>query len=75
MNSWLRILLAALIFSVGQSAMAATGPTQSPLKVVTMYLTGSTTLYVQFQVGAMPGCYGTAGGYLWFSHAHFEVRA
>jgi hypothetical protein len=50
---------------LGDSVLAATGPTHSPLRISVMYtkdLNGS--IYVAFQPGAMPGCYANSGGYL-----------
>jgi|SRR6185503_6024284 len=58
---------------VGGAAHAATGPAQSPLKVTGMYtkdLNGA--IYVSFQTGAMPGCYGNAGGYLLPTNTAFK---
>ena len=56
-----------------QLAFAAIGPQQAPLRVTQMYLVhGNGTLYVSFQTGAMPGCYGNAGGYLYTSNTAFK---
>jgi hypothetical protein len=50
---------------LGDSVLAATGPTQSPLRISVMYTKDLNGLiYVQFQSGAMPGCYANSGGYL-----------
>jgi hypothetical protein len=52
--------------------LAATGPTQVPLKVTTTYINGAGAMYVQFQSGAMPGCYNNSGGYLYSSNPFFK---
>jgi len=72
-----RILLHGLILVLGlwvsESALAATGPTQTPLKVVAMYTNNpSGTIYVAFQPGSMPGCYNNSGGYLFTSNSFFK---
>ncbi|MEO8018733.1 MAG: hypothetical protein ABI769_13035 [Pseudomonadota bacterium] len=52
---------------------AATGPTQSPLKITAMYTKdGNGTIYVAFQSGAMPGCYANAGGYLFLTNTFYK---
>jgi hypothetical protein len=64
-------LAAGLLFA--GAASAATGPTQSPLKVTAMYtkdLNGA--IYVAFQTGAMPGCYANQGGYLMPTNSAFK---
>jgi hypothetical protein len=54
-------------------ANAATGPTQSPLKITAMYTKDANgAIYVAFQAGAMPGCYGNAGGYLFPTNTAFK---
>ena len=58
---------------VSPFALATIGPQQTPLRVTQMYMSdGNTTLYVSFQTGAMPGCYGNAGGYLYTSNTAFK---
>jgi hypothetical protein len=66
-------LLSAIGVLHGATAFAATGPTESPLRVAAMYATSaSSAIYVQFQSGAMPGCYANAGGYLYLNHPIFK---
>jgi hypothetical protein len=66
-------LLAALGILNGGRVLAATGPTQSPLRVTAMYTNhGSGAIYVHFQSGAMPGCYLNAGGYLFITNSFFK---
>jgi hypothetical protein len=69
------IVAAAALAST--AAFANTGPQQNPLRITAMYtIHGSSTVYVQFQTGAMPGCYGNAGGYLWTANsAYKELQA
>ena len=72
-----RILLHGLIvvlgLCAGNGALAATGPTQTPLKVIAMYTSNpSSTIYVAFQPGAMPGCYGNSGGYLFVNNTLYK---
>lgn len=63
-------LTAMLLASI---AGAATGPTQSPLRITSMYTNqASGAIYVGFQAGAMPGCYANSGGYLFPSNAMFK---
>jgi hypothetical protein len=59
------------------TAVAAIGPTQTPLKVTQIYMKdGGGAVYVSFQSGAMPGCYGNAGGYLFLTNQFFkEIHA
>lgn len=65
--------LAISCLCLGSSVIAATGPTQSPLRITTMYTkNGNGAIYVAFQSGAMPGCYGNAGGYLFQTNALFK---
>jgi len=57
----------------GECANAATGPWESPLRIASMYTTDTSgAVYVQFQSGAMPGCYANSGGYLYPSNALFK---
>jgi hypothetical protein len=52
---------------------AATGPTQSPLRVTAMYTKHANgAIYVGFQAGAMPGCYANSGGYLFPDNSMFK---
>lgn len=65
--------LSAICMCVVSTAHAVTGPTKTPLKVASMYtkdLNGA--IYVSFQAGAMPGCYGNAGGYLLPTNSSFK---
>jgi len=64
--------LAVLGVLHGNCVFAATGPTESPLRVASIYTTNSAAIYVQFQSGAMPGCYASAGGYLYASNSLFK---
>jgi hypothetical protein len=66
------VMLFIAIFTSGlcPSLLAAQGPVQSPLRVTAMYTTDN--VYVQFQSGAMPGCYANAGGYLLPSTPNFK---
>jgi hypothetical protein len=58
---------------VSPFALATIGPQQTPLRVTQMYLIhGNGALYVSFQSGAMPGCYGNSGGYLYLSNSAFK---
>jgi|KBSMisStandDraft_5_1062788.scaffolds.fasta_scaffold142387_3 hypothetical protein len=58
---------------LGESAIAASGPWESPLRIASMYTSDTSgAIYVQFQPGAMPGCYQNAGGYLLTSNALFK---
>ena len=58
-------LLLATGICLGGVAHAATGPTQTPLKISAMYTKDTNgAIYVAFQSGAMPGCYANSGGYL-----------
>src|SRR5689334_1960923 len=59
------------------SAVAATGPVQTPLKISHIYVVnGGGAVYVAFQSGSMPGCYGNAGGYLFPSNPFYkEIHA
>jgi hypothetical protein len=72
-----RVTTALLIAALCGAAMAAIGPTQSPLKVTQIYMKdGNSVVYVSFQPGAMPGCYNNAGGYLYLSNPYFrEIHA
>ena len=65
-------LLAAIGLLHGNTVFAATGPTQSPLRVASMYTVSTSAIYVSFQSNAMPGCYGNAGGYLYSSNLLFK---
>lgn len=66
-------LLAAGSLWIGGTALAATGPTLSPLKITAMYTKGGNgTIYVAFQSGAMPGCYSNAGGYLYPTNTFYK---
>jgi hypothetical protein len=62
--------LAAVLAS--NSALAAIGPTQSPLRITAMYTKDNGSIYVAFQPGAMPGCYANSGGYLFSSNTFFK---
>ena len=63
----------ALGLGVSNGVFAAIGPTQSPLRVTTMYTKDANgTIYVAFQSGAMPGCYSGAGGYLFTSNTFYK---
>src|SRR5688500_15444144 len=65
-------MLASIAVWFGNTVYAATGPTQTPLKVTVMYTQGGSAIYVAFQSGAMPGCYANAGGYLYSSNPFFK---
>jgi hypothetical protein len=65
------LVTAALGLGIGSNAMAANGPVMT-LKLAHLYTVDSGALYVGFQSGAMPGCYGNSGGYLWRSHTAFK---
>lgn len=70
-KSLLLLLLAVLLTRL---SYADTGPTQAPLRVTTMYTAGNGgSVYVEFEAGAMPGCYSDAGGQLKKSNPDFEV--
>jgi hypothetical protein len=71
------MLISALMAALGSiicgTAYAATGPTQTPLRVTALWTKSpSSAIYVQFQPGAMPGCYNNAGGYVYSSNAFFK---
>jgi hypothetical protein len=67
------LLITALIVGPCKNGFAATGPLIEPLLVKSVYTEdGSSAVYVEFQSGAMPGCYGNAGGYLFFTNARFN---
>jgi len=66
------VLTTVLGLSLSGGVFAATGPTMTPLKVTQMYMNNYSSLYVHFQSGAMPGCYGGAGGYLFTSNANYK---
>jgi hypothetical protein len=72
----LRRLITCLLAAIGvfhsSTVFAATGPTESPLRVTSMYTPNWSSIYVQFQSGAMPGCYANAGGYLFVSNSLFK---
>lgn len=69
----LRTVFLLLGLFLGSAAYAATGPTQSPLKISVMYTNGgSGAIYVAFQNGAMPGCYANSGGYLYPTNPYFK---
>jgi hypothetical protein len=56
-----------------QFALATIGPQQTPLRITQMYrIDGQSVLYVSFQTGAMPGCYGDSGGYLFVTNSAFK---
>jgi hypothetical protein len=58
---------------LGGAANAATGPTQTPLKITAMYTKDANgAIYVAFQTGAMPGCYANQGGYLFPTNSAFK---
>jgi len=66
-------MLASIAVWFGNTVYAATGPTQTPLKITTMYMKGGNgTIYVAFQSGAMPGCYANAGGYLFTTNTFYK---
>jgi len=67
-------LAATVGLCLGSPAFAVSnGPTMTPLKVTQMYARdASGAIYVAFQPGAMPGCYGTSGGYLLTSNSLFK---
>jgi len=66
-------LLASMAVCFGTTVYAAIGPTQTSLKITSMYaIGGSNAIYVSFQSGAMPGCYGSSGGYLYTSNTLFK---
>jgi len=66
-------MLASIAVWFGNTVYAAAGPTQTPLKITTMYTKGGNgTIYVAFQSGAMPGCYANAGGYLFTSNTFYK---
>jgi hypothetical protein len=67
-------ILAIMGLSLGHSAFAITnGPIMTPLKVSQMYTRhASGAIYVAFQSGAMPGCYGNSGGYLRTDNSLFK---
>jgi hypothetical protein len=67
------IVAAALGIGLSTSVLAATGPTETPLKITAMYIKGGNgTIYVAFQSGAMPGCYANAGGYLYPTNTFYK---
>jgi hypothetical protein len=67
------VVTAALGLSLGGAAMADTGPVQTPLRVAYLYTKGGNgALYVGFQAGAMPGCYGNSGGYLFPTNSAYK---
>lgn len=61
-NAW----LAACALAFPLSAAADSGPVLDTLKVIRIY-TGDTTdrIYIEFNDGAMPGCYANSGGRLY----------
>jgi hypothetical protein len=72
-----RSILTCLLLATGLCAVvtarAASGPTQSPLKVSVMYTNdASGAIYVAFQSGSMPGCYADSGGYLYPTNRYFK---
>jgi hypothetical protein len=67
-----RVIAALVAMFTGCLAAAAQGPVHTPLKVTYIYMSGGSAIYVSFQPGAMPGCYGNAGGYLFNSNQHFK---
>jgi hypothetical protein len=68
----LYVAILLLASSLSEIAGATTGPLQTPLRVTQMYTADpNTALYVSFQTGAMPGCYGNSGGYLYTSNAFY----
>jgi hypothetical protein len=78
-NAYRRVratIVAAAMLADG-AASATTGPVQAPLRITAMYtVQGQGVVYVQFQTGAMPGCYANAGGYLWTTNsAYKELQA
>ena len=68
------VLAVTLGLCLGNPAFAVTnGPTMTPLKVSQMYARdASGAIYVAFQTGAMPGCYGNSGGYLVTGNSLFK---
>jgi hypothetical protein len=67
------LFIAALGIGFTTSVSAATGPTETPLKITAMYIKGGNgTIYVAFQSGAMPGCYANAGGYLYPTNTYYK---
>jgi len=73
----LKLLKGALIASVfvvlADEASSATGPVLTPLKIAKMYTNNnSNAIYVEFQPGAMPGCYANAGGYMLRTNTFFK---
>jgi hypothetical protein len=73
-NNSAGVLAAALGLCLGTPAFALTnGPMMTPLKVSQMYARdASGAIYVAFQTGAMPGCYGSNGGYLMTGNSLFK---
>lgn len=65
-------VLALLGLAVSGNAQAVIGPSQSPLKVTSMYANDGSSVYVGFQPGAMPGCYNNQGGYLHTNNVLFK---
>src|SRR5262245_40472878 len=67
----------ALGLFLSSSAFAVIGPQMSPLKVSQIYTKHANgTIFVAFQSGAMPGCYGNAGGYVFTNNSFFkEIHA
>ena len=54
------------------TASASLGPLMQPLRVTVMYTLDTSNVYVQFQNGAMPGCYAAAGGLLLVANSRFK---
>lgn len=73
MNSKFLPGVTAVLLSFAQISLADTGPAKAPLQITAMYTkNGNGTIYVQFQQGAMPGCYATSGGYLYPSNTFYK---
>jgi hypothetical protein len=56
---------------ISNLSFAQSGPEQAKLEIKYMYVTGS-AIYVQFNDGAMPGCYSGVGGYLHKTESMFD---
>lgn len=72
-----KLLISAMTLTLGlglgHAAVADTGPMQNPMKITVMYMkNGNGAVYLQFQNGAMPGCYANAGGYLFLTNQHYK---
>ena len=68
-----RWLCVALVSALSNgTASAATGPYMQPLRVSVLYTVNTSQVYVEFQPGSMPGCYGNSGGFLLTTNPRFK---